>query len=227
MKYIAHRGLSSKAPENTIAAFELAAKESRYFGIECDVHSTKDGEFVVFHDDDLKRMANLSLKISEIEYQMLSNILILSGKNIKQFPNEKIPHLRDFLNICNSYKKTAVIEIKKIHQIDMLQNLIDLLDEYPELNKIIISFNRNYLKYLKAISNIPLQLLSDYLNDEIIYDARVNQLNLSLNYKILNSSNIKKLKKEGFEVATYTVDYKKDAQLLEKLGVKYLTTNKL
>ncbi len=36
-KYIAHRGWSSRAPENTLAAFRLAAKNSRFYGVELDV----------------------------------------------------------------------------------------------------------------------------------------------------------------------------------------------
>jgi len=40
-KWIAHRGLSSEAPENTLESFRLAALNG-YYGIECDVQSTKD-----------------------------------------------------------------------------------------------------------------------------------------------------------------------------------------
>lgn len=51
-KIFAHRGASAYAPENTMEAFELAAKQGAD-GIELDVHVTKDGEVVVTHDERL------------------------------------------------------------------------------------------------------------------------------------------------------------------------------
>jgi glycerophosphoryl diester phosphodiesterase len=55
---VAHRGfhdLNEKRWENTLPAFEAAVE--RGYAIECDVHLTLDGEVVVFHDHDLKRLA--------------------------------------------------------------------------------------------------------------------------------------------------------------------------
>jgi glycerophosphoryl diester phosphodiesterase len=51
---VAHRGLSAVAPENTMAAFRLAA-ESGCDLVEFDIHLTKDDELVVIHDDTLER----------------------------------------------------------------------------------------------------------------------------------------------------------------------------
>ena len=54
---IAHRGfhdLNKTCWENTLSAFDAAA--SRGYAIECDVHLTHDGEVIVFHDNDLKRL---------------------------------------------------------------------------------------------------------------------------------------------------------------------------
>lgn len=52
----AHRGLSSIAPENTMAAFRLA-REMKIPGVELDVHLTADGKLVVFHDHTTGRLA--------------------------------------------------------------------------------------------------------------------------------------------------------------------------
>ena len=56
-KIFAHRGASAYAPENTMEAFELAAKQGAD-GIELDVHVTKDGEVVVTHDEKIDRVSN-------------------------------------------------------------------------------------------------------------------------------------------------------------------------
>lgn len=88
---LAHRGLNQHQigiDENSIAAFEQALK----FGathIESDVHATKDGIAVLFHDDDLERVAGLPLKISELTFAELSEIHLANGS--------KVPSLRDVL----------------------------------------------------------------------------------------------------------------------------------
>ena len=60
---MAHRGDSSNLPENTLQAFEEASK----FDVDCletDIHMTKDGEFVLFHDETLDRTTNGTGKIA-------------------------------------------------------------------------------------------------------------------------------------------------------------------
>ena len=59
---IAHRGLSGLERENTCAAFVAAGVKS-YYGIETDVHVTKDKKFICVHDDDLKRVAGLDMSV--------------------------------------------------------------------------------------------------------------------------------------------------------------------
>lgn len=52
---IAHRGLSGLERENTCAAFVAAGNRS-YYGIETDIHRTKDGKYIVYHDNNLVRL---------------------------------------------------------------------------------------------------------------------------------------------------------------------------
>lgn len=55
-RMVAHRGTSGLELENTNSAFVAAGNRS-YFGIETDVHRTADGQFILFHDDNTKRVA--------------------------------------------------------------------------------------------------------------------------------------------------------------------------
>ncbi|MDX9690996.1 MAG: glycerophosphodiester phosphodiesterase family protein [Acholeplasmataceae bacterium] len=227
MKYIAHRGLSSQAPENTIAAFQLAANTPEFFGIECDIHQTKDNQFVVFHDDDLKRMAKVTHKIKDLTYEELLKYPIKTGSKIKSHPNQTIPLLTDFLTICEEYQKTAVIEIKQVHEMENLSDLLLILEHFPTVNVIFISFNLSYLKYMRAISDISLKLLCDKVTDALIYDLRVNNINFSIQKDSFKPALINKLKKKGFEIATFTVNKKTTAKQLEKMGIDYITTDKI
>ncbi len=66
----AHRGLHNAAfPENSLPAFQNAVDHG--FAIELDVHLSKDGQIVVFHDKDLKRMTGAQGLIHEFTYKEL------------------------------------------------------------------------------------------------------------------------------------------------------------
>ena len=64
VKMIAHRGMSGIETENTSSAFVAAGNRS-YYGIECDIHVTADGEFVIIHDDDTGRVAKKDVNIEK------------------------------------------------------------------------------------------------------------------------------------------------------------------
>ena len=55
VKMIAHRGLSGIERENTCPAFVAACNRS-YYGVETDVHITKDGKFIIIHDETTERI---------------------------------------------------------------------------------------------------------------------------------------------------------------------------
>ena len=61
MKVFAHRGFSYKYPENTLLAFKEALKLDIY-GIELDVHKSKDGKLVIIHDEDKEKLRIILLK---------------------------------------------------------------------------------------------------------------------------------------------------------------------
>ena len=81
---IAHRGASSVAPENTLAAFERALQDGAD-GIECDVRLTRDGLPVVIHDATLKRTAGLDASIATLSSAELATIDVGSWFN-RRFP---------------------------------------------------------------------------------------------------------------------------------------------
>ncbi len=89
--YIAHRGLhdiNKGIPENSLAAFRAAVQNG--FAIENDIHLTRDGHVVVFHDDTLERMCGVKGKVEEKTLVELKE-LRLAGTN------EQIPTLEECL----------------------------------------------------------------------------------------------------------------------------------
>ena len=77
----AHRGGASDAPENTMPAFQRAM-DLGYRYIETDVHATKDGVLLAFHDDDLLRTCGQPGVISEMNYDDVKNFRINGQEHI-------------------------------------------------------------------------------------------------------------------------------------------------
>jgi glycerophosphoryl diester phosphodiesterase len=89
----AHRGLSSIAPENTMAAFKLA-RSMGMPGIEFDVHLTSDGKLAVIHDHSTARVAAASLDVERSNWKELSALDIGSWKG-RKWKGERIVELRE------------------------------------------------------------------------------------------------------------------------------------
>ena len=114
-KYVAHRGLSLHAPENTIPAFELAGK-SGFWGIECDTYCTTNGRWIVHHDRTVDRMTNGTGRTKDFSYEEIRKLHIVAGNGIDAYSNLQIPTLEEVLSVCLSYGMHAFIEIEEYHQ---------------------------------------------------------------------------------------------------------------
>lgn len=119
----AHRGYFSNQnliPENSMPAFREAVKCG--YGIELDVHLTKDDQVVVFHDDTLTRMCSVHRTIESMTYAELQTFHLLNTP-------EQIPLLSDVLSYING-RVPILIEIKMPsadtsvcrHTYELLQN---------------------------------------------------------------------------------------------------------
>jgi glycerophosphoryl diester phosphodiesterase len=85
---LAHRGLAMHAPENSMSAF-AAAVDLGVTHLETDVHATADGEVVVFHDDTLERLTDLTGAVAAVSWPVLRRARLAGG--------ERVPRLADVL----------------------------------------------------------------------------------------------------------------------------------
>ena len=99
VKIWAHRGCSMQYPENTLEAFEAAAKISGITGIELDVQFTKDKQIVVFHDENVGRVTNGTKAVQDYTLEELKKLQIRSvdGKV------SRIPTLEEVLQLLKPY----------------------------------------------------------------------------------------------------------------------------
>lgn len=107
---IGHRGIASLAPENTLASFKLAA-ELGLDWIEFDVRLIKDGNLVIFHDDNLIRTTNGRGEIIEATFKDLA-LLDAGSWFHPRFANEQIPLLIDALPELINLELNLNIELK-------------------------------------------------------------------------------------------------------------------
>ena len=108
-KIFAHRGASAYAPENTMEAFELAAKQGAD-GIELDVHVTKDGEVVVTHDEKIDRVSNGSGFIKDMTLRELKRLSF--HNHMESYVGVGIPTLREVLEYVSTTNMDVNIELK-------------------------------------------------------------------------------------------------------------------
>ena len=107
VQMIAHRGVSGLERENTNAAF-IAAGNRSYYGIETDVHRTKDGHYVIFHDDNMLRLTGIDLDLEGCTLEELRKITLkdMDGKTRSDLA---IPTLEEYIRICKKYGKRRIL----------------------------------------------------------------------------------------------------------------------
>ncbi|MBQ4566366.1 MAG: glycerophosphodiester phosphodiesterase [Oscillospiraceae bacterium] len=160
--HYAHRGLHSKkasVPENSLLAFRRAVEQG--YGAELDVHLSKDGRLVVIHDESLLRTAGVDRKVCDCTARELRGYFL-------EETGEPIPFLEEVLPMFAG-QTPLVVELKphaKNHAA-LAEATCKLLDQYPQLQYCIESFDPRALLWLKK--NRPEiirgQLASNFMKD--------------------------------------------------------------
>lgn len=123
------------APENSLAAFEAACKAG--YGIELDVHLSRDGRVVVIHDGDLRRVAGDNRAVADLTYAELQRIPLRAGGSETQY----VPLLSDVLALVDG-RVPLVVEIKMDRGLDReLMRKTDALLSAYQGDYVIESFN--------------------------------------------------------------------------------------
>src|SRR5215208_4237927 len=107
---IAHRGGSLEAPENTLASFKHAVDVGAKF-VELDVQMSSDGVLVIIHDETLDRTTTGSGPVANLTFDELQTF-DAGVKKGEQYTGEKIPTLREVLDLCIAAGVGVVIELK-------------------------------------------------------------------------------------------------------------------
>ena len=219
VKMIAHRGLSGIEMENTSAAFKAACERS-YYGIATDVHVTKDGKYIIFHDDGTGRLCEQNLIIEKTDFEILRSLKFKDGIS-------EMPTLSEYLQVVSRYKKVAVIELKKPMRENNIEEIIEICKREYTLDKIIfISFDiENLVAVRKLLPKQKIQLLADKFNGELIKSLKEYEFDLDIRYDLLTKEKIKELRENDIIINCWTCDDRQKAEELIGFGVDFITTN--
>lgn len=143
VKILGHRGYSAKYPENSRLAFMKAIEEGA-LGFECDLQKSKDGHFIIFHDDTIDRICKSSGRVDHFTLEELKGFDIGEGETILE--------LTELLQIIPNHAFIN-FEIKRetINSSDCPQ-ILDIILRYKKHEDFIISsFEHNFLDYFKRM----------------------------------------------------------------------------
>lgn len=160
MKSINHRGARLEAPENTLSAYKLSAKNGFKY-VETDVMFTSDNIPVLLHDDTIDRTSNGSGNISQMTYEEAYQYDYSYDSSNSELENkytayrgEKIPKFEEFIILCKRLSLHPYIEIKGTVTKAQAKILIDIVAKCGMLNCVSwISFNSNAL--VNVLDNYP------------------------------------------------------------------------
>jgi glycerophosphoryl diester phosphodiesterase len=228
---IAHRGASAFAPENTLAAFELAI-EQYADGIELDVKLTSDGHVVVIHDATINRTTNGSGKVSDISLEEVRELDAGSWFDNK-FLGERIPTLDEVFKHIGG--KTIInVELTNYYSNPfnaLPEKVVTLVQKYGLEEQVLLSsFNPIALRRTRhLLPQVPIGLLAlpglggawargftgGLINHQALHPEH-NDVTLNL---------IARSHRKGRCVLTWTVNHENDMQRLFLLGIDGIITD--
>lgn len=184
MKYIIHRGITSKQnKENSYLSIKKALLNKESLGVEFDIRLTKDYKIVLSHN-------------SNIEGNIIENMNYIDIIKIKYLTT-----LDKILDINSN--KIFLIDIKTNNNYKVFGDiLMNTLNKYNK-NIYLASFDKNIIKYIK----------SKYKKGIITLLYRRNNYNFIItNYKLISNNKIKKIKDK--EIFLWTIHNKKEEKIV-------------
>lgn len=225
---LAHRGASTHAPENTLAAFRLAA-EAGADGIELDVHLSRDGEVVVIHDEQVDRTTNGRGRVHDMTLAELK-ALDAGAWFSPRFSGERIPTLAEVLEAVGPAFRLINVELKsgRVLYPGLEAKVIETLRRFGLLERCILSsFNHFSLRLVKQIEPRARTgvLYVEGLVDPWVYARHVPADAIHPPHYAVFPELVAGAHAAGVAVNTWTVDAPEDVRRVVACGVDAVITN--
>lgn len=221
---VAHRGCHWHCFENTIQAFE-AAKNGNFFGVEMDIHLTKDKKWIIHHDPDF--LSNGKKYV--IKDELFDDLVKLPLDNEWNY-EAYMPSLEDYLKTVHGSGKRPIIEIKpKNPSFHNLRKVVKTVKKYFKLDEVdFIAFYPWPLMKLKCMyhKHAHVQQLVEHTHPGMPGFAKFFRFNLDIEDVMLTQEIVDMFHKKKLTVNVWTVDDKESLKKFSDMGVDYITTNK-
>lgn len=222
----AHRGVHKVAPQNSLPAYE-ASVELGYYTAECDIHLTKDNEWVLIHNSTTDAQFCQYGEVKEFTLEELKSFRYKWGANFWK-EDLRIATLDEYLDVFVGTKTRPQIEIKADNY-DLLYTVVDAVKAKNLTEQaIVISFDFKQLEIIHELDpSIELWYLIDEITAENIAKAQALGSNvwLSPNLERNNQATIQLAVDAGIGISFWTVNTVEDAKMLYDMGVRYMETD--
>jgi len=232
-----HRGLPSKAPENTLASFKKATTISDLKWIELDVAITKDEQLVIIHDDYLDRTTNMIGEVTQLDYNEIKHASAGSWFN-NEYEAERLPTLKDIIDLANKTKLNLNIELKGVSGSNgsvlsesMVTQVAEMLKSLNNQIEVLISSFNIYLVKLAEAMMPQYQRALIFKASAFDKDWRTllnfcNSSIINIEDTKLTQARVKEIKNAGYSLNVWTVNNQSRANQLANWGVDGIFTDK-
>ena len=233
-KIIAHRGASTLAPENTIAAFAKASEIGARW-CECDVGVMADGTLLVIHDDTVDRTTNSSGSWDSWGYGELRR-LDAGAWFSPTYRFERIPELADVVSFANATQTSFNIELKPRaagkRRDTLVENLEVALQSFKNKSGLLISsFDHELLSAVRqAMPELPLAWLCTPAEVRAESWREASQIECTAIHPCgqdLTEADVHEMLDAGFDVNVWTVNSLEDARTAAKWGISGIFTDRV
>ena len=233
-KIIAHRGASTLAPENTIAAFAKASEIGARW-CECDVGVMADGTLLVIHDDTVDRTTNSSGSWDSWGYGELRR-LDAGAWFSPTYRFERIPELADVVSFANATQTSFNIELKRRaagkRRDTLVENLEVALQSFKNKSGLLISsFDHELLSAVRqAMPELPLAWLCTPAEVRAESWREASQIECTAIHPCgqdLTEADVHEMLDAGFDVNVWTVNTLEDARKAAQWGVTGIFTDRV
>lgn len=237
----AHRGDSAYYPENTIPAF-ISAAELGVDIIETDVHLTKDGYLVIWHDDTLDRNTNGT---GTLESHTLEELKALdAGYTFTSDGGKTYPFRGKGVQLCTLDEALKACPESRFN-VDLKSQEPNIADVFAKIIRENDAVNRVccasfHLKNLKRIRKIAPEILTSVTTMEVIprillrpfYSNKPSKRKIIFQVpvsqgpiKVITPAFIKKWHRKDAAIMVWTINEEKDMKWLLNLGVDTICTD--
>lgn len=225
-RVLGHRGARHAAPENTLAAFELAHREGAD-GVELDVRLDGSGGLVVIHDRDLARVTSEQRRdpVEKLSTRALQQIDVGKG--------ERVPLLLDALAWARERDALVNVEVKSdvSERRRLLTAVATALRTAPGSERILVSsFNPWFVRVLsRSLPHLPVCWLIHQGQRAFAFARAFRALGaqgLALEHPLLSLSTVRKTQRDGGLLLTWTVNDPGLAAAYAELGVDSIISDR-